>query len=120
MDAGFSAGHLITMPGSTSLFSASTVWRVLLRQCFWLTLAACGVTALAQPASVGRITGRVFNPATGDYVRNAEVRLAGTAQVVATESDGSFAFEGVAPGAATITVSHTGYQPVTQTLTVAR
>jgi hypothetical protein len=32
----------------------------------------------------GTIAGRVFNPANGEYVRNAEVRLQGTARLVAT------------------------------------
>ena len=56
----------------------------------------------ADPAPTGKISGRVFNPATGDYVRNAEVRLEGTHQIAATENDGSFQFLQVAPGPAVL------------------
>src|SRR5688500_7392459 len=60
-------------------------------------------------APTGTIVGRVFNPATGEYVRNAEVRLQGSDRLVATESDGSFRFDHVRPGVATVTVAYTGY-----------
>jgi hypothetical protein len=47
-----------------------------------LAVAALAATLLcsAQPAT-GRVQGRIFNPATGDFVRNAEVRLVGTERV---------------------------------------
>ena len=57
-----------------------------------------------QAQSTGTIQGRVYNPATGQYVRNAEVRLEGTNQVTTTENDGSFQFNYVPAGPATITV----------------
>jgi iron complex outermembrane receptor protein len=73
----------------------------------------------AQNSGSGAITGRVFNPATGEYVRNAEVRLEGTNQLVTTESDGSFVLNNVPAGAATIAVSYTGYRTATQKVDVA-
>ncbi len=91
---------------SWSLFAALTVG--------WLLPAL----ALAQGTG-GTISGRVFNPATGEYVRNAEVRLQGTDRLVTTESDGSFTLANVAPGATTLTVTYTGYNTVTESVTVA-
>src|SRR3954468_13960605 len=46
-----------------------------------LSLLVCLRFAYAQPAASGTITGRVFNAATGEYVRNAEVRVQGTSLV---------------------------------------
>ena len=82
----------------------------------WLVAA---VALAAQPAGTGTISGRVFNPVTGEYVRNAEVRLQGTGRLVTTESDGTFQLGGVPAGPATITVTYTGYTTATETFTVA-
>ena len=32
----------------------------------------------AQTVAPGRVTGRIFNPATGEFVRNAEIAVEGT------------------------------------------
>jgi TonB-dependent receptor len=72
----------------------------------------------AQPAAGGSIQGRVYNPAIGGYVGNAEVRLAGTNQVTYSESDGSFRFDHVPPGPAAITVSFSGYTTVRESFAV--
>jgi iron complex outermembrane recepter protein len=66
----------------------------------------------------GTIQGRVFNPVSREYVRDAEVRLEGTNQVAYTANDGSFQFSNVPAGQATIVVSYTGYNTERQTLTV--
>ncbi len=81
----------------------------------WFPLAT---TASAQTSATGGIVGRVYNPSTQEYVRNAEVRLAGTPQMTTSESDGSFQFTGVAAGVATLSVSHAGYTTVVATFTV--
>ncbi|HEY1110862.1 MAG TPA: carboxypeptidase regulatory-like domain-containing protein, partial [Opitutaceae bacterium] len=71
-----------------------------------------------QAQGTGTIQGRVYNPATQQYVRNAEVKLEGTNQLVGTESDGSFTLNNVPAGQARITVTYTGYNTVTETLNV--
>ncbi|MDO8540429.1 MAG: TonB-dependent receptor [Opitutaceae bacterium] len=72
----------------------------------------------AQTVPSGTVTGRVYNPSTAEYVRNAEVRLEGTSEVTYTENDGTFAFRGVPAGTTTITVSYSGYVTVRDSFTV--
>ncbi len=81
----------------------------------WLGAA---VALQAQNAATGTVQGRVFNPTSKSYVRNAEVRLEGTGQVAYTENDGSFQFLNVPTGEHSITVSYTGYNPAKETFTV--
>jgi TonB-dependent receptor len=83
--------------------------------CGWLLAASL---LQAQPAATGTIQGRIYNPATQEYVRNAEVRLDGTNQITYTEGDGSFQFANVAAGPATITVTFTGYTTVKDAFSV--
>jgi len=81
----------------------------------WL---ATVLAAQAQTAASGTIQGRVFNPATKDYIRNAEVRLNGSSQAVYTEADGSFRFDNVPAGETTLTVTFSGYETAKEKLTV--
>ncbi len=83
--------------------------------CVFAWLAAA-LTASAQ--DTGTIQGRVFNPVSKEYVRDAEVRLDGTNQVTYTEGDGSFSFANVPAGSAAITVNYTGYNVVKESFTV--
>ena len=57
---------------------ARTVFRAWHRCFAWLLIASLAPLAAAQTATDGRITGRIFNPATQQYVRNAEIRVQGT------------------------------------------
>ena len=82
----------------------------------FLVLSASVVTA--QPAT-GTVSGRVFNPATQEYVRNAEVAIPGTNHVTYTADDGSYSFTGVPAGETTVTVNYTGYEPASAKLTVS-
>src|SRR3954471_14429821 len=85
-------------------------------------LAGCWLASVlslhAQAASTGTVQGRVFNPTSQTYVRNAEVRLEGTSQVTYTENDGSFRFDNVPVGQASVDITFTGYTPVKETFTV--
>ncbi|HEY1107637.1 MAG TPA: TonB-dependent receptor, partial [Opitutaceae bacterium] len=75
--------------------------------------------ALAQAPQTGVISGRVYNPATGEYVRSAEVRIQGTDQIAVTDGSGYYSLRNAPAGAATVVVSYTGYEPTTNSVTVA-
>lgn len=85
----------------------------------------CLVTAFlasvcaAQTPEAGAIVGRIYNPATGQYIRNAQLRIPSTGQTIASEDDGSYRLSPVAAGTVTVVVNYTGYQPVTATVQVA-
>ena len=92
----------------------------------WLlsaTLASCWLASAlsvhAQAPGTGSIQGRVFNPATGEYVRNAEIRLQGTDRVVYSEEGGSYRMDQVPAGSAALEVAFSGYHTVTAAVNVA-
>jgi len=76
-------------------------------------------SASAQMAGTGVITGRVFNPNTGEYLRNAQVRIEETGQTAISEGGGEFRLAPVPAGKATLVVSYTGYRSATATVNVA-
>ena len=73
----------------------------------------------AQPAPTGAITGRIFNPATGEYVRNAQVLVRGTDLAAISEEGGYYRLRNVPAGEVTVTVGYTGYQAPPAILNVA-
>ncbi|MEN9632536.1 MAG: hypothetical protein RL077_940, partial [Verrucomicrobiota bacterium] len=79
---------------------------------------ASGLALGAQGAANGGITGRVYNPATKTFVRDAEVRIEGTSLLTATGDGGYYSFANVPVGPATVSVSYTGYAKSTQSVTV--
>ncbi len=85
----------------------------------WIALALTPAYPAEATAATGTVTGRVFVPARGEFVRNAEVRLAGQEAMVFTGDDGSFLLTRVPAGEVTVVVSYTGYQTGTATLTLA-
>ncbi len=85
---------------------------------FTVTLVLGSSIARAQPTATGSIVGHVYNPVTKEYVRNAEVSLQGTSQIDYTENDGSFSFNNVPVGSATLVITYTGYETSRQTLNV--
>ncbi|MBB3274233.1 MULTISPECIES: outer membrane beta-barrel protein [unclassified Pseudoxanthomonas] len=58
----------------------------------------------------GSLRGRVLNTATGEYVRNAEIRVEGTTLVTYSEDGGNFRLSGLPAGDVTVTVRYTGLQ----------
>ena len=72
----------------------------------------------AQPAASGNIIGRVFNPATGEYFRNAQIRVVETGDTAISEDEGAFRLSPVAPGRVTLVVTYTGYRSITATVDV--
>ncbi|MSU49291.1 MAG: TonB-dependent receptor [Opitutus sp.] len=79
-------------------------------------LLALPLAALAQ--ATGSISGRVFNPANGEYIRNAEVRIDGTRQVAISEDGGYYRLTNAPAGPVTLTATYTGHQTATATLIV--
>ena len=78
---------------------------------------ALPASVLAQ-AATGSVAGRVFNPATGEYVRNVEVALVGTAISTLTEEGGVYRLPNAPAGAQTIEVRYTGYDTARETVNV--
>lgn len=74
--------------------------------------------AAAQTGTAGAITGRVYNTATNEYIRNAEVAVKGTPLATLTEDGGYYRIGNVTPGEVTVTVHYTGYEIVTTQVTV--
>lgn len=91
----------------------SSIGRIGLLVCFCLV-----PTLWAQSAATGRIVGRVFNPATGEYVRNAEIRLQGSQNTVYSEEGGVYQVDNVPSGSATLQVAYSGYQTASATVAV--
>ena len=75
--------------------------------------------ARSSSVAVGTVTGRVFNPATGEYVRNAQLRLVETGATTVSEAEGAFRFGSVPAGRLTLVVTYTGYRSVTAAVDVA-
>ncbi|HTL69140.1 MAG TPA: TonB-dependent receptor [Lacunisphaera sp.] len=73
---------------------------------------ALALSAVAQTAGTGTITGHVYNPVNKEFVRDAEVHVAGTNITVATEDGGYFSLARVPAGKVTLTVTYTGFAPV--------
>lgn len=85
-----------------------------------LLVSLCtGLNLHAQGASSGTVTGRVFNPRTSEYVRNAEVRIAGTTLQTVTGLGGSFRIANVPAGMAEVVVTYVGIEEARQSVQVA-
>jgi iron complex outermembrane receptor protein len=93
--------------------------RVLIRNVFYvLWVAAVALPAFAEDLS-GQISGRVFNPATQEYVRNVEIRLLGTPRRTNSEEAGYYQFSGVPVGEVTVVATYPGHVTKAQRIAVA-
>ncbi len=81
--------------------------------------AADAALESTRETDAGVIVGRIFNPATGEYLRNAQIRIEETGQTVASENGGEFRLWPVTQGSRTLVVSYIGYQPARATVQVA-
>ena len=70
--------------------------------------AVLPLSTLGQSAT-GTIGGRILNPLTGDYVRNAQVSVKGTEQVAFTDSEGAYQFTNIPTGSVTLRVILPGF-----------
>jgi iron complex outermembrane receptor protein len=98
--------------------TANSISRRFLMLLAWAVCCLIPAALHAQTPATGTVQGRVYNPVSKEYVRNAEVRLEGTNQVTYTENDGSFQFINVPAGTVEISVTYTGYNPVKESFTV--
>lgn len=76
-------------------------------------------TPRSNVAERGALTGRIYNPATGEYVRNAQVEIIGNGLATTSEDGGVFHFPQVPAGPVTVRVSYTGYRPITAVVAIA-
>ncbi len=72
----------------------------------------------SESSGTGTISGRVLNPATGEYLRNAEVRVKGTDHVAVSEAGGFYQLFNVPAGEATLEVIYSGYSAPGATVNV--
>ena len=72
----------------------------------------------AQAANTGAIEGRVQSAATGNFLSNARVRVAGTTREAFTNSFGEYRLLGLPAGPATLEVFFTGVAPQTVSVNV--
>ena len=106
---------------STSLSFRVPADRAVLRRLS--TTLFCALLALAPAlqaqTSAAAITGRVFNPASGEYIRNAQIRVESTGEVISSEDGGNYRISPVAPGPVKLVVTYTGFRTITTTVQVA-
>lgn len=79
---------------------------------------AIAVNRAAAVAGNGSIEGRVFIPASGNYVSNARVTVAAHRLETFTDESGRYRFPRVPAGEAAVRVFYTGFPPETQNVTV--
>lgn len=72
------------------------------------------------PSATGSLTGRVLNPATGEYVRNAQIRLVETGATTVSEAEGLYTLNALPAGPLTLVVTYTGYRTVTTPVEITR
>jgi TonB-dependent receptor len=86
---------------------------------FFFIFASLVLAALAQEtAPTGSITGRVYNPATGEYVRNAQIRVLSTNESTRSGDGGFYRLGSVPAGQVTVEVSYIGYPTVSDAVVV--
>ena len=78
-----------------------------------------GCISLHAQVARGTIQGRVQDPASGDYIANAKVVVAGTGQEALTDSTGLYQLSGVHAGNVTLRVTYLNFDEATVQVTVA-
>ena len=72
------------------------------------TVLAQQTETMMSQAGAGVVRGRVLNTVTGEYLRNAQVRVEGTSLSVFTDDGGNFRLLGVPAGEAVLVVRYSG------------
>ena len=81
-------------------------------------LLAWAAPAAVQAQATGSVTGTVLDRVSGQPVMGARMVLVGTRRQAVTNQDGSFRFDDVPAGEATLRVLRIGYAPQDQTVAV--
>ena len=89
--------------------------RRILSACCSLVLAAA---VLQGAVATGFIEGRVFSPASGEYLAQARVTVDGTGLETFTDADGRFRLGGVPAGPARLRVAYSGFVTATEVVSV--
>jgi iron complex outermembrane recepter protein len=76
----------------------------------WLVVVIALATIARAQTSTGQIVGRVLNTSTQEYVRNVEVRVAGTASITISEAGGYYRLSGVPAGEVTLVTAYPGHR----------
>ena len=84
-----------------------------------LAAVVAAVPARAQTALAGTVEGRVLNVTTGAYLENARVAADGTTVQSFTNNFGEYRLTGLAAGAVTVRVFHTGAAAQSATVEIA-
>jgi TonB-dependent receptor len=82
-------------------------------------LGASSVSSIRAAESAGGVEGRVFSPASGEYLAQARVTVEGTALEVFTDADGRFRLPGVPVGPAKVRVAYSGFATLSEVVPVA-
>ena len=85
---------------------------------FSLANPSPGSAATGVPA-IGAVEGRVFNPATGEYLENARITVEGTALEALTDSLGQYIFPSVPVGLVKVRAFYTGLAVETASVNIA-
>jgi len=89
-----------------------------LRAGFVLLLAGACLPAASAQGGSGTISGRVVNAATGAYLENADVRIAGTERTTTTTAGGRYVLTNVPAGEVSVAASYPGLDPLPQRVVV--
>ncbi|MFM1746774.1 MAG: hypothetical protein RLZZ188_440 [Verrucomicrobiota bacterium] len=84
----------------------------------FLACAALAFSVARAAAAAGGIEGRVFSPASGEYLAQARVTVDGTSLEAFTDADGRFRLTGVPAGAAKIRIAYSGFTTLAEVVTV--
>ena len=83
-------------------------WRDLVAACLGGVFLV-GLATAQQEAGTGSISGRVFNPATREYLNRAEVTVAAMGRSTFTDSNGAYSIGRVPAGPVVVTVYYSGF-----------
>ena len=92
--------------------------RVAQRVCLLVVGLICASISFAQSNGTGVLTGRVFNPATNEYVRNAEIRITNSNQSTVSGDGGNYRISNLPAGRVEVIVNYVGYEDIRSSVVI--